>query len=239
MSEEHPSFRFFRPILWENEDRDYPYSVGGSSIVIRIFDRLLLLTAGHCLQNKGYSINQIRVPFRLGSQAYMRIDLEARIRAKNPEQLSDDEFDVAFLRIIGPSCEAEPLEEGEYLTVEQFEPNPYHLPRQLSGFPTVLQRQNFESGSFGGDGITIGGIDDGPTPDAGCRFFKSIDLLNIPADGLSGGAVTSDVLGNLQLEGICVKGSRGGNLDFVRFVSIESLKPKLFEVYRLTGSRPA
>ena len=178
---------------------------------------------------------ELRVPFRLGSPAYFRIGKDVHFRAIDPDQGAEDQFDIRVLTLTGPSCPTHPLERGEYLELESFEHLPRHLPRQLSGFPVSEQWRNYEKGEFGGDGITIGGVDAGPTGDAGCRFFRSDDLLGLPVDGMSGGAVTSNIFGSVQLEGICLRGAVKGGVDFIRYITIESLEQKLREAYRRTN----
>ena len=91
MPQTNPLYRFFRPILWENEDPEHPYSPGGSAVVIQILEHLFLLTAAHCVRNTYWSIDNIRVPFRLQADAYFHIDKIALIRAAHPEILQTDE----------------------------------------------------------------------------------------------------------------------------------------------------
>jgi hypothetical protein len=224
-----PLYRFFRPILWENRDPEFPYSVGGTAVVIELADRFFLLTANHCLDR---SIAELRVPFRLRSEAFFLIDKDIGFRPVSQDIESQDDLDIRILSLNGPSCPSKPLESGEYLSVKSFKPVPWHIPRQLSGFPVSEQWQDFENGKFGGTGLTLNGVDGGPTSDPGCHTFLSEELPNLPADGLSGGAVTSNILGNIHLEGICIRGARQGGASSIRYVTIESIESKLREAFR-------
>lgn len=97
----------------------------------------------------------------------------------------------------------------------------------MSGFPYEDQWIDYENKELGGTGWTIGGVDGGVTGDAGCRYFKSQSLVGKDANGFSGGLVTSELYGNIQLEGVCMLGSgseKALSNDFVRFISVEVLR---------------
>lgn len=232
-SDHAEAYRFFRPILWENEDPYWKYSLGGTANVVRLFGRDFLLTAAHCLDRdpKYYPLANARVPFRLGCQSYCRIGNGVGFSVADPTEEYTIHTDVR-IHLLGPSSSPEaPLEPGEYLEIQVFSPSSYFLPRFLSGFPHERQEIDFDTKELRGDGMTLKGLDGGPTNDAGCRFFVSPELVGADANGYSGGLITSYILGDVQLEGLCLQG-RAKELDFVRFVSVEVLQVMFEQAWR-------
>lgn len=232
MNDNPSAYRFHRPILWDTGDDEYRYIPGGTANIVRVCGHDFILTARHCLEShdkpkKYYPLEGARIPFRLNSEAFCVIGKGATPSPKDPEEEDTALCDIRIHLLEGPSCSATPLEIGEYLELHSFEPSSYLLPRYLSGFPKQEQWQDYERGELGGLGLTIDGFDGGPTNDSGCRFFGSESLQEMDPNGFSGGLVTSNILGNVQLEGICVQG--GVNLDFIRFISAAVIQ----DVFRL------
>lgn len=227
-----PEFRFHRPILWETDDELYRYIPGGTANIVRLCGRDFILTARHCLESHDkpkeyYPLEAAKIPYRLNSEAYCRVGKGASPFPKDPDEEDTALCDLRIHLLEGPSCDDRPLEAGEYLELHSFEPSAYFHQRYLSGFPKQEQWQEYERRELGGTGLTIGGTDGGPTNDSGCRKFLSRSLRTMKSNGLSGGLITTNVLGNVQLEGICVQG--GENIDFIRFISVEVIQ----EAFRL------
>lgn len=222
MSTNPSAYRFHRPIIWDTGDDEYRYIPGGTANIVRIASHDFILTARHCLESHDkpkeyYPLEAAKIPYRLNSEAYCLVGKGASPFPKDPDEEDTALCDFRIHLLEGPSCDDRPLEAGEYLELHSFKPSPYFLPRYLSGFPTQEQWQEYERGELGGTGLTIGGRDGGPTKDSGCRKFHSESLRTMKPNGLSGGLVTTNILGNVQLEGLCVQG--GEYLDFIRFIS--------------------
>lgn len=216
-------YRFHRPIIWDTEVEEFRYIPGGTANLVRVCDHDFILTANHCLE-KGdyYPLESAKIPYRLNSEAYCLIGKGANLLPKNPDEEQTALCDIRIHRLLGPSCPQPALERGEILEIPSFEPNPLFHRRYLSGFPKQLQWQDWENREIGGTGLTIDGCDGGPTNDAGCRKFHSDELTKLKANGFSGGLITTCLLGNVQVEGICTQG--GDYLNFIRFISVEVIQ---------------
>jgi hypothetical protein len=214
-----PLYRFYRPILWENDDEYYKYSLGGTANIVRLCGRFFILTANHCLakDQDGWRLEDARIQYRLQSEAYCVIGRGANLSPKDPNEKDTALCDIRIHRLEGPSCQADPLVDGEFIDIQSFEESSYLIPRMLSGFPKQLQEIDYDTREAFGTGLTLQGIDGGPTNDVGCRFFRSESLKELDSKGFSGGLITTNILGTPQIEGICVQG--GKYLDFVRFIS--------------------
>lgn len=212
-------YRFYRPILWKNEDDYYVYSQGGTANIVRVCGKFFILTANHCLakSHEGWNLEDAQIPFHLQSEAYCVIGRGVNLGPKDLDEEDTALCDIRIHRLEGPSCPCEPLADGEFIDIQSFEESSFSLPRLLSGFPKQLQSIDYDAREVFGTGLTIQGIDGGLTNDAGCRFFRSDSLKDLDANGFSGGLITTNILGTPQVEGICVQG--GKNLDFVRFIS--------------------
>jgi hypothetical protein len=219
MEEIPKNYRFYRPILWKNEDDYYVYSQGGTANIVRVCGRFFILTANHCLakDREGWRLEDAQIPFRLQSEAYCVIGRGANLGPRDPDEEDTALCDIRIHRLEGPSCPCEPLSDGEFIDIQSFEESSYFLPRLLSGFPKQLQSIDYDKKEAHGTGLTIQGFDGGQTNDSGCRFFKSESLKDLDSNGFSGGLITTNILGTPQIEGICVQG--GKNLHFVRFIS--------------------
>ena len=218
MNEFPTGYRFYRPIFWQNDDGYWVYSQGGTANIVRVCGKLFILTANHCLEKEGRSIEDLRIQYRIGSEAYCVIGPGVSLQPSDPNEEDTALCDIRIHRLLGSSCPCKDLEPGEFLDIQSFEGSSYHLPRFLTGFPDEMQSINYDTREGGGIGLMIEGFDGGATNDAECRYFRSEYLKNIDPNGLSGGLITTDILGTPQIEGICVRG--GKNLDFIRFISV-------------------
>lgn len=212
-------YQFYRPILWKNEDDYYVYSLGGTANIVRVCGEFFILTANHCIEKsrENWGLEDAHIPFRLQSKAYCVIGRGANLGPRDLDEEDTALCDIRIHRLEGPSCPCKPLVDGEFMDIQSFEESSLLMPRLLSGFPKQLQSINYEAREVLGTGLTIHGIDGGPTTDSGCRFFISDSLKDLDSNGYSGGLITTDVLGRPHIEGICVQG--GKNIDFVRFIS--------------------
>jgi len=234
---DHPNhYRFYRPILWDNGDSEWKYSNGGTANLIRLGKEFLILTAKHCLDKEkdGRTLEGCRIPWRIQSEGYCKIGKGAGFTIKPGDSTPGDcellHCDVQIHRLDGPSCEAEPLQAGEFLDLPSFDPSPMSCPRFLSGFPVYDQEIDYEKGEIRGNGWTIQGRVE-ITADEKIHRFHSESLRGVDANGYSGGLITCDVLGNVSLEGICLQGSGNTEIDFIHFLGIEVLADQLVKAH--------
>jgi hypothetical protein len=234
---EHPlAYQFYRPILWDNGDCPWRYSNGGTANIVRLGGELFILTAKHCLEkeSQGWTLDDCRIPWRIQSEAYCKIGKGTRFAIRPGDSAPGDcellHCDVAIHRLEGPSCDAEPLESGEFLDLISFDPSPDPFPRFLSGFPAYDQDIDYEAGEILGNGWTIQGRIE-PSSDELIHRFHSPSLAGVDANGYSGGLVTCNVLGNVSLEGMCIQGSGNLENDFIHFLGIDVLGDQLVKAH--------
>lgn len=232
-----PAYRFYRPILWDNGECEWRYSNGGTANIVRIGGEFLILTAKHCLEkeSQGWTLEDCRIPWRIQSEAYCKIGKGARFTIYSDVTAPGDcellHCDVAIHRLEGPSCVADALEPGEFLDLISFDSSPESCPRFLSGFPAYDQNINYEKGEISGNGWTIQGEVEA-TSDKLIHRFRSPSLAGIDANGYSGGLVTCNVFGNINLEGICLQGAGDLEIDFVHFLGIDVLLDQLAKAFK-------
>lgn len=236
---DHPNhYRFYRPILWDNGDSEWKYSNGGTANIVRLGGEFFILTAKHCLdkEKEGWKLEDCRIPWRIQSEAYCKIgngvgfaiDPEVEVEVEGGcEKLH---CDVQIHRLEGPSCDADPLQPGEFLDLFSYDSSPNSLPRNLSGFPAYDQDIDYDNAEIRGNGWTIQGYVKATSDDKIHRFYSD-SLKGINPNGYSGGLITCDVLGNVNLEGICLQGCHSGNLDYMHFLDIDVLADQLTKAY--------
>ena len=227
---EHPSFRFFRPIIWRSGIEEAPWFLGGTATLIRLFDRDFVISARHALSKDGFTLSDAFIPHRLNSQYSVQIGSGVKFTPKN-----SDEDDTAFLDVqihaLLPHHEDEtPWERGEFLDLNGFQHGDERFGLQLSGFPKQEASIDYEESRVRGEGITLGGTFGGMEYNsAGVGLFQSEQLVGMDADGFSGGAITSEVLGNVQFQGIVIQGAGCLEIDFVRFVTADAIRYQISE----------
>jgi len=138
--------------------------------------------------------------------------------------------DVQIHRLDGPSCDADPLEPGEFLDIVSFDSSPAACPRYLSGFPSYAQDIDYEQAEIRGIGWTIQGQVEA-TSDDKIHRFRSPSLKDVNPNGYSGGLITCSVFGNVSLEGMCLQGDHSGNLDYIHFLDIDVLADQLSKAF--------
>lgn len=232
---DHPDhFRFYRPILWDNGDSEWKYSNGGTANLVRFGGEFFILTAKHCLEKDAWTLEDCRIPWRIQSEAYCKIgkgvgfSIDPNIEVEGGCETLH--CDVQIHRLEGPSCDAAPLESGEFLDLISFAPSSGACPRYLSGFPSYAQDIDYEQAEIRGIGWTIQGHVEA-TNDDKINRFRSPSLEGVSPNGYSGGLITCDVYGNVSLEGMCLQGSHSGNLDYIHFLDIDVLADQLTKAY--------
>lgn len=240
---DHPNhYRFYRPILWDNGDSEWKYSSGGTANVIRLCDEFFILTAKHCLEKEAWNLEDCRIPWRIQSEAYCKIgkgvgfSIDPKIEVEGGCETLH--CDVQIHRLDGPSCQADPLEPGEFLDLASFASSPVACPRYLSGFPAYAQDIDYEQAEIRGIGWTIGGVVEA-TNDDKIHRFRSPSLKDVNPNGYSGGLITYDVYGNVSLEGMCLQGDHSGNLDYIHFLDGDVLANQLAMAFKKLATRNA
>lgn len=228
-----PFYRFYRPILWDNGESEWKYSTGATANIVRLCGQYFILTADHCLnkEDEGWSIGDCRIPWRIRSEAFCKIGNGINFTVNEGGDLDALHGDVRLHQLEGPSCEASPLEEGEFLDLISFDASPLSLPRYLSGFPRCDQKIDNENNEIRGTGSSLAGEVE-PTSDPVIHKFISPELSGIEANGFCGGLVTCNVLGNVSLEGMCLQGGGNTEIDFIHFLSIEVLADHLSKAFQ-------
>jgi hypothetical protein len=203
-----------RPVLFQNADPGFPFSIGGTAFIVRFRKRHFVITAKHVLTMNGFQPEQFRIQYRADSKAFLPLKSVYWLRRSDEDDT--DQFDLAAWDVdenainVDLFCDDLPYElrQSDNLTV--FGANSHYLYR---GFPTFMR-----SVDYGGSTIKQGSISSraqyrGPTP---YTHIHEIVLVNdgtlASVDGLSGSPifqVNSDV-GQFSYEafaGIMIRGN--------------------------------
>ncbi len=235
--------RFARPILWNTDDPESPYSVGGTANIVKLLDEYFILTARHCLDKEaeGLSISDCCIPWRFGDMTsdtiFCHIGEGINFTIKEDEgPFNGVHVDLCIHRLLGPSDSAPALEEGGYLEL-----HPYMEPKindqiLLTGFPKSQQAIDDGARAIKAICTTLQGHIEA-TRDSYIHKFVSPDLRGLDANGMSGGLITSNFLGNLLLQGLCVQGGRNLEIDFIHFIDGNHLHSMIREAFKALKER--
>jgi|GEM_PF-4315309 len=224
-----PEFRFFRPVTWINqfEGEEY-YQVGGTATVVLLCGKLFLYSARHVLQkHPGRVLNDAFIPCRLNSRYRLHLGDGVDFSCADPEEDDTALTDVQIHPVESWPEEEPPLEPGEYIDITSYSEGLASPHLFLAGFPKQLNRIAYEGDAqiAEGDGLVIDGLFAGEDEtNAGLAIFRSEGLVGLDANGMSGGAVVNNILGNVSLQGVALLGGGAPENDFIRFVTADVLR---------------
>ncbi len=209
-----------RPLLFENDDEDFPYSCGGTCFLVSYEQKIFAITAKHCLIHR--DIQKVLISPQPEVRHFLplcRLDTIDRPIDQNDSTWSDlafFEIDLIELAEIDP-----PLQLPHCLDLN-LEPHGGPLiPRDsllvTRGFPTEISHVDSERLVIHEQAFGATGIYAGRAPDAHCHHLRFHDRsLITDINGISGSPVfyireTSAGLFH-RFAGVIVQGSRELNV---------------------------
>lgn len=196
-------FACARPVLFVNDDPDFPISVTGTAFVLLFRGRYFVVSAKHVM--RGFKPGQVRIQYRPDSARF--IPLRNRYQFPCNDSTDDDQFDVVVWDVDGG---IRPELFGPYrpylLGTDDVWPWPHAEGRRSDylyrGYPRMLRRINFDVQpvkEYGLDSVTGRGNYLGP---ASMAAVHTIELVlhdeHLPSedglDGMSGSPVFEVIL---------------------------------------------
>jgi hypothetical protein len=180
--------RCARPVLFENDDATFPYSIGGSAFVAKFRDRHYVITAKHVLNIHSFLPDQFRVQYRPDFNGFIPLAALHTFRVNDPEDT--DQFEVAVWKVDESGLREELF--GDYSpynllsidTLTIFSPASKYIYR---GFPTVLRDWNWDKKSMRQDAVLAQAQYIGR---ASWAYVHKLQLMSLDplssVDGLSG-----------------------------------------------------
>jgi hypothetical protein len=88
-----------RPVLFQNDSRDFPVSFGGSAFLVRYQQqRTFVITARHVLREDEFALSQFRIQRRPDRNGNLLLGKRYRIRGSDTEDT--DQYDIAVWDVI-------------------------------------------------------------------------------------------------------------------------------------------
>jgi len=180
-----------RPVLFANDNREYPYSVRGTAFVVKFQGRSYVITARHVHNLKSFEAGQFCIQYRPDARDFLPLGALHIVRGENQEDT--DQYDIV-VREIDDSAVREELY-GEY--------RPYSLLQMDSltilsergaylyrGYPSDMREVDFEFRRIEQGAVSTRAEYVGRSPYAGVHELRLLDFGPLKSiDGLSGSAV--------------------------------------------------
>jgi hypothetical protein len=127
-----------RPVLFQNDNEQWPLSLGGTAFVVRFRGRHFVLTAKHVLRD--FQFSQFRVQLHPDSNQFIPLTGMYTLRDKDPDDFGrdEDQFDIAVWTtadehlVPGVFGNAEPYDLRGFDALTVFNPNADYL---FCGYP--------------------------------------------------------------------------------------------------------
>jgi len=201
-----------RPIRWENDDDEYPYSIGGTGFLAKYGTRRLFITAKHCIGAQQRTAEELRVAIVPGTGIF---DAFAHIHYINGHE---DWSDLVFVEFDTVTNSPESLASPDFLDLDAHSSISWDLGTESRffgrGYPTDPNEPNYRKRILRSVSFSFSGGYDSTLNARGCvglrldargEDFEEIGLKSL--DGLSGSPVFEQRNGPMAVfRGMIIKG---------------------------------
>lgn len=176
-----------KPLIFENGDPDFPYSMQGTCFLAKVGLRAYAITAAHCLV--GRTLESLRIRMHPGVLEFMRLN-----PVRCPTNWNGDGEDFAIFEILRASVSPADFLSKNFLDLEQLRFEPFVLKESsilaVAGYPSEVNTIDYESYSIMTQGNSFDGRYRGPGEDNGCSKIRINSVGSLKEmDGLSGSPV--------------------------------------------------
>jgi hypothetical protein len=176
-----------KPLMFENGDPDFPYSMQGTCFLAKVAQRAYAITAAHCLV--GRTLESVRIRMHPGVLQFMRLN-----PLRCPIHWDGDREDLAIFEIQRDSFSPKDFLSRNFLSLEQLRFEPFVLDEAsilaAAGYPSELNTITYESYSIMTQANSFDGRYCGPGEESGCSKIRINSLGSLSdMDGLSGSPV--------------------------------------------------
>lgn len=213
--------RFDRPIFFENDDDEFPYSIGGSAFVVSREGEYKVVTAKHCCLDR--QADDMLVPvFSNGQDVSQEFLPICRVHFG---KAADHEDDWYFADLMVLDVDVTKLESSDGKIIALPFDDTWKTPLDLMdgdklivrGHPTTLREADYDQKVIKQQAFLATGSIGKPAIGKHMRFMEFDDTALITsADGMSGSPVFRNRNNQFELAGMIVRGSiKAGGCHFV------------------------
>lgn len=180
-----------RPVLFANDNPEFPYSVGGTAFVVKFQGRSYLITARHVHNLKNFEAGQFCIQYRPDARDFLPLGALHIVRGENEEDT--DQYDIV-VREVDDSVMREELY-GAYRPYSLLQMDSLTIFSQRGaylyrGYPSAMREVDFECRRIEQGAVTSRAEYMGRSPYAGVHELRLLDLGPLKSiDGLSGSPV--------------------------------------------------
>jgi hypothetical protein len=177
-----------RPVLFANEDPDYPYSISGTAFIVNFRERLFVITAKHVLNLKNFRPEQFVIQYRPDGRDFVPLGALYTVRVNDAEDT--DQFDIAVreAQVAAPDYHLF----GDYAPYNLFAMDRFAIFSEKGsylyrGYPTDMRVLDFERKNIEQGAVSTRGEYVGRTRYQHVHELTLLDLKPLESiDGLSG-----------------------------------------------------
>ena len=197
-----------KPLMFENDDLEFRFSVHGTCFLARFESRYFAITAKHCLN--GFSFESVRIRTVPGELEFLSLKTMAV-----PRESDCDFSDLAFFEIRHDRLPPTILDSNNFLSLGDHDVRVVCEDEILAvvGYPSELNTVDYENIDIRTQGFSVDGRYAGPAEENFCSKIRFNNLSRIrDMDGLSGSPVLAfreicDAIYVHRFAGVLIRGS--------------------------------
>jgi hypothetical protein len=180
-----------RPVLFANNNREYPYSIGGTAFVVKFESLWFVVTAKHVLNLRSFAPHQSCVQYRPDGRDFL--PLGALYLVHGAEEDDTDQYDIAVREVKGDILRPDLF--GGYEPYALLSMDRYTIYSEkgaylFRGYPMDMREVDFDSRKVEQGSVTTRAEYVGRTKYASIRELRLLNLSPLQSiDGLSGSPV--------------------------------------------------
>jgi hypothetical protein len=210
--------RCAKPLMFENEEAEFRYSVHGTCFLARFKSRYFAITAKHCLN--GFPFESVRIRAVPGELEFLSLKTWTV-----PRETEWDLSDLAFFEIRHDRLSRTMLDSNNFLSLGDRDMRGVRKDEILAvvGYPSELNTVDYENIDIRTQGFSADGRYAGPAEEKFCSKIRFNNLSPIKdMDGLSGSPVLAfreieEAIYMHHFAGVLIRGSTASGLG--RFIN--------------------
>jgi hypothetical protein len=180
-----------RPVLFENDSREFPYSIGGTAFIVKFKGRSFVVTARHVLNLPSFEPRQFCIQYRPDSRDFL--PLGALYLVRGADEDDSDQYDIGVREIDSEAVRPDLYDEYEPYNLLAMDRLTIYSERGsyiYRGYPIAMRQVAFEDRRIEQGAVTSRAEYAGRTSFAAVRELRLLDLHPLTSiDGFSGSPV--------------------------------------------------
>lgn len=180
-----------RPVLFANNNPEFPYSVGGTAFIVKFQGRSFVITAKHVLNLRNFEAGQFSIQYRPDGRDFLPLGALHLVRGANEDDT--DQYDIAVREIDDGAMREElygPHKPYSLLQMDRFTLFSERGAYLYRGYPIAMREVDFGNQHIEQGAITTRAEYVGRTLYEAIHELRLLDLGPLPSiDGLSGSPV--------------------------------------------------